>query len=200
MHYCAKWEVETLIIYIFLFCFEFMIRMFYAIKKTFMWELSLNLPLNWFPKPYNMRYLKYFVKCLLQRQLCFFCFCNCSGLKEYIGANPALKFESSTTVIQSKLSEVSVSNAEFEESEVKDEFYDAMSADSSSSDEELDNKVFLIWFSSSWNGTLFVVQLNASHICIEILFWIPDINSHPLYFAGFKIELGLEANLRFAHI
>ncbi|XP_021809016.1 protein ENHANCED DISEASE RESISTANCE 2 isoform X3 [Prunus avium] len=61
-------------------------------------------------------------------------------LKEYIGANPALKFESSTTVIQSKLSEVSVSNAEFEESEVKDEFYDAMSADSSSSDEELDNK------------------------------------------------------------
>lgn len=117
-----------------------------------------------------MRYLKYFVKCLLQRQLCFFCFCNRSGLKEYIGANPALKFESSTTVIQSKLSEVSVSNAEFEESEVKDEFYDAMSADSSSSDEELDNKVFLFWFSSSWNGTLFVVQFIASHICIEILF------------------------------
>ncbi|VVA25062.1 PREDICTED: ENHANCED DISEASE [Prunus dulcis] len=66
--------------------------------------------------------------------------CQVGGLKEYIGANPALKFESSTTVIQSKLSEVSVSNAEFEESEVKDEFYDAMSADSSSSDEELDNK------------------------------------------------------------
>lgn len=34
MHYCAKWEVGTLIIYIFLFCFEFMIRVFYAIKKT----------------------------------------------------------------------------------------------------------------------------------------------------------------------
>ncbi|KAM1508150.1 hypothetical protein ACFX10_017501 [Malus domestica] len=66
--------------------------------------------------------------------------CQVGGLKEYIGANPALKFETSTTVIQSKVSEVSVSTAEFEESEVKDEFYDAMSADSSSSDEELDQK------------------------------------------------------------
>lgn len=66
-------------------------------------------------------------------------------MKEYIGANPALKFETSTTVIQSKVSEVSVSTAEFEESEVKDEFYDAMSADSSSSDEELDQKVFLFF-------------------------------------------------------
>lgn len=101
----------------------------------------------------HKRCLKYVVNCLLQRQLYFRCFCNYSGLKEYIGANPALKFETSTTVIQSKVSEVSVSTAEFEESEVKDEFYDAMSADSSSSDEELDQKVFLfsVFFILEWS-------------------------------------------------
>lgn len=74
-----------------------------------------------------------------------------SGLKEYIGANPALKVESVTTVIHSKISDVSLSNGEFEEdSEVQDEFYDAIAADSSSSsedegsdnDEEHDKKVF----------------------------------------------------------
>jgi hypothetical protein len=64
------------------------------------------------------------------------------GLKEYIGANPALKFESVTTVIHSKISDVSFSNGESEDAEVQDEFYDAIAADSSSSsseDEESDN-------------------------------------------------------------
>ncbi|BBH08555.1 Protein of unknown function D [Prunus dulcis] len=85
--------------------------------------------------------------------------CQVGGLKEYIGANPALKFESSTTVIQSKLSEVSVSNAEFEESEVKDEFYDAMSADSSSSDEELDNKILI--------ATLYTLQDSKLNLALK---------------------------------
>jgi hypothetical protein len=59
-----------------------------------------------------------------------------SGLKEYIGANPALKLESVTTVIHSKISDVSLSNGEYEDSEVQDEFYDAIAADSSSSSED----------------------------------------------------------------
>ncbi|KAB1199008.1 Protein ENHANCED DISEASE RESISTANCE 2-like [Morella rubra] len=58
------------------------------------------------------------------------------GIKEYIGANPCLVYESSTTVVHSKLSDVSLSNGEHEEGEVQDEFYDAIAADSSSSSED----------------------------------------------------------------
>ncbi|XP_057968359.1 protein ENHANCED DISEASE RESISTANCE 2-like isoform X3 [Malania oleifera] len=61
-----------------------------------------------------------------------------NSLKEYIGANPALKAETSTTIIHSKISDSS-SGSEFEDSEVQDEFYDAIAADSSSEDEESDN-------------------------------------------------------------
>ncbi|XP_057968358.1 protein ENHANCED DISEASE RESISTANCE 2-like isoform X2 [Malania oleifera] len=64
--------------------------------------------------------------------------CQVAGLKEYIGANPALKAETSTTIIHSKISDSS-SGSEFEDSEVQDEFYDAIAADSSSEDEESDN-------------------------------------------------------------
>ncbi|XP_059455586.1 protein ENHANCED DISEASE RESISTANCE 2-like [Corylus avellana] len=67
--------------------------------------------------------------------------CQVGGLKEYIGANPALKFESVTTVIHSKISDVSFFNSEYDDAEVQDEFYDAIAGDSSSSseDEESDN-------------------------------------------------------------
>ena len=72
-----------------------------------------------------------------------------SGLREYIGANPALNLESATTVVHSKISDVSVPHGEYEDTEVQDEFYDAIAADSSSSSEdeesdsdEHDNKVF----------------------------------------------------------
>ncbi|CAK9166041.1 unnamed protein product, partial [Ilex paraguariensis] len=65
------------------------------------------------------------------------------GLKEYIGANPALTFESSTTVIQSNISDVSGSNSELGDSEMADEFYDAIGADSSSEDDDSDNDVEL---------------------------------------------------------
>lgn len=74
------------------------------------------------------------------------CLCHCivvkfpceyvSGLKEYIGANPSLSFESSATVVQSKLSDVSTSSSEFEDLEVQDEFYDAIAGDSASSSED----------------------------------------------------------------
>ncbi|KAM5551614.1 protein ENHANCED DISEASE RESISTANCE 2-like [Rosa sericea] len=71
--------------------------------------------------------------------------CQVAGLKEYIAANPALKFKSAASVIQSKVSPVSVSSGESEadpahDDPAHDEFYDAMSADSSSSDEDSDTE------------------------------------------------------------
>lgn len=62
--------------------------------------------------------------------------CQVAGLKEYIGANPALKFESVTTVSHSRVSDVSVANSECDDTEVQDEFYDAIAASSSSSSED----------------------------------------------------------------
>lgn len=74
-----------------------------------------------------------------------------SGLKEYILANPALNFESLPTVVHSKISDVSVTNSEYDDGELRDEFYDAIAADSSSSssdesdDDKLGNKVFFVF-------------------------------------------------------
>ncbi|KAJ7968654.1 protein ENHANCED DISEASE RESISTANCE 2 [Quillaja saponaria] len=65
--------------------------------------------------------------------------CQVAGLKEYIGANPALNLESATKMIQSKISDLSISSGEFEDVEMQDEFYDAIADDSSSSDEESDD-------------------------------------------------------------
>ncbi|KAG8367537.1 hypothetical protein BUALT_Bualt16G0082200 [Buddleja alternifolia] len=64
-----------------------------------------------------------------------------AGLKEYVGANPALASESSTTIFQSKVSDDSESISEFEDAEAADEFYDAIASDSSSDDEDSDNEV-----------------------------------------------------------
>ncbi|CAA7022914.1 unnamed protein product [Microthlaspi erraticum] len=57
-----------------------------------------------------------------------------AGLKEYIGANPAFKYETSATVVQSKSSDVP--NAEYVDEEMDEQFYDA--TDSSSDEEESD--------------------------------------------------------------
>lgn len=68
----------------------------------------------------------------------------CAGLKEYIGATPALTFEASTVIVHSKTSDVSMPNGEFEGEEGADEFYDAItveSSSSSSSEDESDNEV-----------------------------------------------------------
>ncbi|KAG6628121.1 protein ENHANCED DISEASE RESISTANCE 2-like isoform X1 [Carya illinoinensis] len=62
--------------------------------------------------------------------------CQVAGIKEYIGANPAFKHESATTVVHSKMSDVSMSNGEYDDAEMKDEFYDAIADDSSSSEDE----------------------------------------------------------------
>lgn len=63
----------------------------------------------------------------------------CSGIKEYVGANPALASVFSTTIVHSKSSDLSGSNSEFEDAEGADEFYDATDDDSSSDDDENDN-------------------------------------------------------------
>ncbi|ESQ44512.1 hypothetical protein EUTSA_v10003438mg [Eutrema salsugineum] len=64
-----------------------------------------------------------------------------AGLKEYIGANPAFKYETSATVVESKLSDVpngvsDVPNGEYVDEEMEEQFYDA--TDSSSDEEESD--------------------------------------------------------------
>lgn len=57
-----------------------------------------------------------------------------AGLKEYIGANPAFKYEASSSVVQSKLSDIP--SGEYVDEEIEEQFYDA--TDSSSDEEESD--------------------------------------------------------------
>ncbi|KAG8372634.1 hypothetical protein BUALT_Bualt12G0087000 [Buddleja alternifolia] len=59
-------------------------------------------------------------------------------VKEYIGANPALTFDLSTTITQSNVAYHSGSSSEFDDAEQADEFYDATD---SSSDDEDDNDI-----------------------------------------------------------
>ncbi|CAI0395065.1 unnamed protein product [Linum tenue] len=59
-----------------------------------------------------------------------------AGLKEYVGASPALRVESSTTVVRSKFSDASMSPIDYDDAEVNDEFYDAIAGESSSSSDE----------------------------------------------------------------
>ncbi|TKY73074.1 ENHANCED DISEASE RESISTANCE 2 [Spatholobus suberectus] len=64
--------------------------------------------------------------------------CQVAGLKEYIGANPAVLQQYATTVVHSQISNTSMSSSEFVDAKVQDEFYDAIAAESLSSDEESD--------------------------------------------------------------
>ncbi|XP_057417760.1 protein ENHANCED DISEASE RESISTANCE 2-like isoform X2 [Lotus japonicus] len=73
-----------------------------------------------------------------ERNIPYALLCQVAGLKEYISANPALNRENATTVVHSKISDGSISSSEYED-EVLDEFYDAISAESSTSDEESDD-------------------------------------------------------------
>nr|XP_019707974.1 LOW QUALITY PROTEIN: protein ENHANCED DISEASE RESISTANCE 2-like [Elaeis guineensis] len=69
--------------------------------------------------------------------------CQVAGLREYFGANPALISESSSPTVHSKISYISSDQDAFEESEVKDEFYDAIANDDSLEDEDSDDDVEL---------------------------------------------------------
>ncbi|XP_027338393.1 protein ENHANCED DISEASE RESISTANCE 2-like [Abrus precatorius] len=66
--------------------------------------------------------------------------CQVAGLKEYIGANPALHQQYATTVVHSKISDASMSPAAYIDAEVQDEFYDAIAAESSSDEESDEDK------------------------------------------------------------
>lgn len=89
-----------------------------------------------------------------------------SGLKEYIGANPALKYESATTVVHSSISNVSMPIGEYEDAKMQDEFYDAIAANSSSSsddeessNDENDKKVLAILHTKYINIIYILMQL-----------------------------------------
>ncbi|KAL9272042.1 ENHANCED DISEASE RESISTANCE 2-like-like protein [Drosera capensis] len=70
-----------------------------------------------------------------EKSIPFALLCQVAGLKEYISANPALTLKSPTTSIDSKTNG-SVSNSDYEDMEVADEFYDAIAASMSDDDED----------------------------------------------------------------
>ncbi|CAN1172280.1 Protein ENHANCED DISEASE RESISTANCE 2-like [Linum perenne] len=99
-----------------------------------------------------------------------------AGLKEYIGASPALRVESSTTVIRSKNSDGNIAA-------IKDEFYDAISGDSSSSspsssDEEdnvqQDRRVKLK--NVSWAIASFALKRTSGASFCKLSFYFLDIH------------------------
>ncbi|CAL9224852.1 unnamed protein product [Arabidopsis halleri] len=57
-----------------------------------------------------------------------------AGLKEYIGANPAFKYETFATVVQSKFPDIP--NGEYVDEEMEEQFYDATDSSSDEEDEE----------------------------------------------------------------
>ncbi|KAK4414999.1 protein ENHANCED DISEASE RESISTANCE 2 [Sesamum alatum] len=63
-----------------------------------------------------------------------------AGVKEYIGANPGI-LEDSTTSFYLKVRELSRSDSEFEDTDETDEFYDAIAASSSSDEEESETDI-----------------------------------------------------------
>ncbi|KAL2338480.1 hypothetical protein Fmac_012926 [Flemingia macrophylla] len=78
-----------------------------------------------------------------ERSIPYALLCQVAGLKEYIAANPPLHHENATTIVHSKISDASISSTEYED-EMQDEFYDAITADSSTSDEESDDDEKLV--------------------------------------------------------
>ncbi|OIW18617.1 hypothetical protein TanjilG_13369 [Lupinus angustifolius] len=81
----------------------------------------------------NNKYSKF------ERSIPYALLCQVAGLKEYIAANPALHQEYATTIVDSKISDGSVSSSEYED-EVQDQFYDAIAGESSSDEESDDDE------------------------------------------------------------
>ncbi|XP_017421374.2 protein ENHANCED DISEASE RESISTANCE 2-like [Vigna angularis] len=65
--------------------------------------------------------------------------CQVAGLKEYIGANPALLHQYASNAVRSHSSHPSLTSSDFAD-EIQDEFYDAIAAESSSDDDTDDDK------------------------------------------------------------
>ncbi|KAK9268362.1 hypothetical protein L1049_000111 [Liquidambar formosana] len=127
-----------------------------------------------------------------EKTIPFALLCQVAGLKEYIGANPALTVESTTTVVHPKFSDVSLSNSEYEESEVQDEFYDAIASDSSSEDEdsdedeESDEKVKKVKLRNvSWAIRGLALRRTSAPDANKEFDWnMPPININPSQFHG----------------
>ncbi|URE31223.1 hypothetical protein MUK42_32683 [Musa troglodytarum] len=65
------------------------------------------------------------------------------GLKEYFGANPALTLYSPSTIVDSPISDASNAHTEFKDSEVDEEFFDAIASSDSLEDEDSDDDIEL---------------------------------------------------------
>ncbi|GMH30666.1 hypothetical protein Nepgr_032509 [Nepenthes gracilis] len=129
----------------------------------------------------------------LENSIPFALLCQVAGLKEYIGANPALTLKSLTTVIDSKSSDSSVSSAEYEDTGVADEFYDAITAGLSDDDDEdtdddvevnqKDQKVKLK--NVSWAiASLTLKRTSAPDVNKELDSTVPSVPIHPSQFHG----------------
>ncbi|KAJ6673348.1 ENHANCED DISEASE RESISTANCE-RELATED [Salix viminalis] len=125
------------------------------------------------------------------------------GLKEYIAANPAFKFEHSATVLQSRVSDGAISSSEYEDSEVQDEFYDAMADDdssSSSSSEESDDdhektkKVKVKLRNVSWAiSSLSMMRASDPDASKDLDRFVTPINIDPSQFHG-SLNKGKDEN------
>ncbi|XP_057746642.1 protein ENHANCED DISEASE RESISTANCE 2-like [Arachis stenosperma] len=69
-----------------------------------------------------------------ERSIPYALLCQVAGLKEYIGANPSIQQKNATSARHANIAKSPVSSAKYEDDEVQDEFYDAITA--YSSDEE----------------------------------------------------------------
>ncbi|XP_064981512.1 protein ENHANCED DISEASE RESISTANCE 2-like isoform X2 [Musa acuminata AAA Group] len=69
--------------------------------------------------------------------------CQVAGLKEYFGANPALTSYSPSTIVDSPISDSSNAHTEFKDSEVDEEFFDAIASSDSLEDEDSDDEIEL---------------------------------------------------------
>ncbi|KAJ6296212.1 hypothetical protein OIU78_024117, partial [Salix suchowensis] len=124
------------------------------------------------------------------------------GLKEYIAANPAFKFEHSATVLQSSISDGAISSSEYEDSEVQDEFYDAMADDSSSSssseesddDHEKTKKVKVKLRNVSWAiSSLSMMRASDPDASKDLDRFVAPINIDPSQFHG-SLNKGKDEN------
>ncbi|XP_061375754.1 protein ENHANCED DISEASE RESISTANCE 2-like [Gastrolobium bilobum] len=131
---------------------------------------------------------------IFERSIPYALLCQVAGLKEYIAANPALHRENATTIVHPKNSDVSISSTEYED-EVQDEFYDAVTAESSSSDEEsgddekLDLKASRVKLKNvSWAITTLALKRTAAPDLSEEL--DPHVNPVTIHPSDFYGSLG----------
>ncbi|XP_052199680.1 protein ENHANCED DISEASE RESISTANCE 2 isoform X2 [Diospyros lotus] len=106
-----------------------------------------------------------------------------AGLKEYFGANPSLSSESSITFVQTKFSDVSSSNSEYEDVEDVDEFYDATDDEDSDDEVEIDSKEQKVKLKNiSWAiASLALKRTSAPDLDEELDPGVPPVVLDPSY-------------------